>query len=75
MPSIFIYFHQMFGILIQNLYFQDKESVRNLVKLIDKCHRYIFTRIKASAVDFSKIVGLVDWDYYRYPFLVIYSKL
>ncbi|KAL9313081.1 hypothetical protein ACSQ67_018533 [Phaseolus vulgaris] len=49
---------------------QDKESVGNLVKLIDKCNGYIFTGIEGSAVEFSKIaVGAVDWDYYRYPFL------
>ncbi|XP_073153945.1 GPN-loop GTPase QQT1 [Henckelia pumila] len=45
---------------------QDKESVGNLVKLIDKCNGYIFAGIEASAVEFSKIaVGPVDWDYYR----------
>ncbi|KAF3624043.1 GPN-loop GTPase 2 [Capsicum annuum] len=48
---------------------QDKESVGNLVKLIDKSNGYIFAGIDASAVGFSKIaVGPVDWDYYRYPF-------
>ncbi|QCE16457.1 GPN-loop GTPase 2 [Vigna unguiculata] len=50
---------------------QDKESVGNLVKVIDKCNGYIFTGIEASAVEFSKIaVGPVDWDYYRYPFFL-----
>ncbi|KAL3340347.1 hypothetical protein AABB24_028800 [Solanum stoloniferum] len=45
---------------------QDKESVGNLVKLIDKSNGYIFAGIDASAVEFSKIaVGPVDWDYYR----------
>lgn len=49
--------------------FQDKESVGNLVKLIDKTNGYVFAGIDASAVEFSKIaVGPVDWDYYRYPF-------
>ena len=49
--------------------FQDKESVGNLVKLIDKSNGYIFAGIEESAVEFSKIaVGPVDWDYYRYPF-------
>ncbi|PHT51018.1 hypothetical protein CQW23_10765 [Capsicum baccatum] len=48
---------------------QDKESIGNLVKLIDKSNGYIFAGIDASAVGFSKIaVGPVDWDYYRYPF-------
>ncbi|XP_021687295.2 GPN-loop GTPase QQT1 isoform X3 [Hevea brasiliensis] len=45
---------------------QDKESVGNLVKLIDKSNGYIFAGIDASAVEFSKIaVRPVDWDYYR----------
>ncbi|RDX65930.1 GPN-loop GTPase 2, partial [Mucuna pruriens] len=45
---------------------QDKESVGNLVKLIDKSNGYIFAGIEASAVEFSKIaIGPVDWDYYR----------
>nr|XP_018632812.1 GPN-loop GTPase QQT1 isoform X2 [Nicotiana tomentosiformis] len=45
---------------------QDKESVGNLVKLIDKTNGYVFAGIDASAVEFSKIaVGPVDWDYYR----------
>ncbi|XP_071925752.1 GPN-loop GTPase QQT1 isoform X2 [Coffea arabica] len=45
---------------------QDKESVGNLVKLIDKSNGYIFAGIEESAVEFSKIaVGPVDWDYYR----------
>lgn len=45
---------------------QDKESVGNLVKLIDKSNGYIFAGVDASAIEFSKIaVGPVDWDYYR----------
>ncbi|XP_026412443.1 GPN-loop GTPase QQT1-like isoform X1 [Papaver somniferum] len=45
---------------------QDKESVGNLVKLIDKSNGYIFAGIDASAVEFSKIaVCPLDWDYYR----------
>lgn len=45
---------------------QDKESVGNLVKLIDKSNGYIFAGIEGSAVEFSKIaVGSTDWDYYR----------
>ncbi|XP_075511863.1 GPN-loop GTPase QQT1-like isoform X2 [Primulina tabacum] len=48
---------------------EDKVSVGNLVKLIDKSNGYIFAGIEASAIEFSKItVGPVDWDYYRYPF-------
>ncbi|XP_068656364.1 GPN-loop GTPase QQT1 isoform X2 [Aristolochia californica] len=45
---------------------QDKESVGNLVKLIDKSNGYIFLGIESSAVEFSKIAaGPTDWDYYR----------
>ncbi|KAI3785143.1 hypothetical protein L1987_44256 [Smallanthus sonchifolius] len=53
----------------QKLTFMDKESVTNLVRLIDKTNGYIFQDIDASAVEFSKIaIGQTDWDYYRYPF-------
>ncbi|VAH63355.1 unnamed protein product [Triticum turgidum subsp. durum] len=49
---------------------QDKESVGNLVKLIDKSNGYIFSSIDSSAVEFSKIAAApLDWDYYRYPLL------
>ncbi|KAJ3684717.1 hypothetical protein LUZ61_013881 [Rhynchospora tenuis] len=45
---------------------QDKESVGNLVKLIDKSNGYIFSSIDSSAIEFSKIAaGPLDWDYYR----------
>ncbi|CAN1135659.1 GPN-loop GTPase QQT1 [Linum perenne] len=45
---------------------QDKESVGNLVKLIDQSNGYIFAGIDASAVEFSKVaVRQADWDYYR----------
>ncbi|KAI8542020.1 hypothetical protein RHMOL_Rhmol08G0106700 [Rhododendron molle] len=47
----------------------DKESVGNLVKLIDKSNGYIFASIEGSVVEFSKIAAApVDWDYFRYPF-------
>ena len=42
------------------------------MKLIDKTNGYIFSGIEASAVEFSKIaVGPLDWDYYRYPCLLL----
>ena len=42
------------------------------MKLIDKTNGYIFSSIEASAVEFSKIaVGPLDWDYYRYPCLLL----
>ncbi|VVB07546.1 unnamed protein product [Arabis nemorensis] len=52
---------------------QDKESVGNLVKLVDKTNGYIFSGIDASVVEYSKIaVGQTDWDYNRYPFIFSY---
>ncbi|MQL87383.1 hypothetical protein Taro_019905 [Colocasia esculenta] len=51
----------------------DKESVGNLVKLIDKSNGYIFAGIEGSVIEFSKIAAApLDWDYYRYPFPFIY---
>ncbi|KFK31225.1 hypothetical protein AALP_AA6G084600 [Arabis alpina] len=45
---------------------QDKESVGDLVKLIDKTNGYIFSGIDASVVEYSKIaVGQTDWEYNR----------
>eukprot|EP00252_Welwitschia_mirabilis_P008096 TRINITY_DN19800_c0_g1_i1.p1 TRINITY_DN19800_c0_g1~~TRINITY_DN19800_c0_g1_i1.p1 ORF type:complete len:270 (-),score=55.60 TRINITY_DN19800_c0_g1_i1:76-783(-) len=45
---------------------QDKESVGNLVKLIDKANGYVFSGIEGNVVEFSKIAaGPLDWDYYR----------
>ncbi|KAK1433148.1 hypothetical protein QVD17_10054 [Tagetes erecta] len=59
-----------FGLVnFTTLAIQDKESVTNLVRLIDRTNGYIFQGIDASAVEFSKIaIGQTDWDYYRYPF-------
>ncbi|KAL8231231.1 hypothetical protein R6Q57_001009 [Mikania cordata] len=56
-----------FGLVnFTTLAIQDKESVTNLVRLIDKTNGYIFQGIDASAVEFSKIaIGQTDWDYYR----------
>ncbi|XP_078433967.1 P-loop containing nucleoside triphosphate hydrolases superfamily protein isoform X2 [Wolffia australiana] len=45
---------------------QDKESVGNLVKLIDKSNGYVFAGVEGSVVEFSKIAAApLDWDYYR----------
>ncbi|CAH1421216.1 unnamed protein product [Lactuca virosa] len=59
-----------FGLVnFTTLAIQDKESVTNLVKLIDKTNGYIFQGIDATAVEFSKIaIAPTDWEYYRYPF-------
>ncbi|KAG8071021.1 hypothetical protein GUJ93_ZPchr0006g44769 [Zizania palustris] len=51
---------------------QNKESVGNLVKLIDKSNGYIFSSIDSSVVEFSKIAAApLDWDYYRYPYCLL----
>lgn len=66
--SLEIQSHLEFPLPTWMLICQDKESVGNLVKLIDKCNGYIFAGIEGSAIEFSKIaVGPLDWDYYRYP--------
>ncbi|KMZ67714.1 GPN-loop GTPase [Zostera marina] len=45
---------------------QDRESVGNLVKLIDKTNGYIFAGIQGSIVEFSKIAAApLDWEYNR----------
>ncbi|XP_073003418.1 GPN-loop GTPase QQT1 isoform X1 [Typha latifolia] len=63
-----------FGLVnFSTLDIQDKESVGNLVKLIDKSNGYIFSSIEGSVVEFSKIAAApLDWDYYRYPFLMVH---
>uniref|UniRef100_A0ACD5VY27 Uncharacterized protein n=1 Tax=Avena sativa TaxID=4498 RepID=A0ACD5VY27_AVESA len=49
---------------------QGKESVGNLVKLIDKSNGYIFSSIDSSAIELSKVAAApLDWDYYRYPLM------
>ncbi|KAL0909861.1 hypothetical protein M5K25_020768 [Dendrobium thyrsiflorum] len=54
----------------------DKESVGNLVKLIDKSNGYIFSGIEGSVVEFSKIAAApLDWEYYRYPFMLDFLLL
>lgn len=56
-------------LMLSVLVFQDKESVGELVKLIDKSNGYIFAGIDASVVEYSKIsVRQTDWEYNRYPF-------
>ncbi|XP_042418533.1 GPN-loop GTPase QQT1-like [Zingiber officinale] len=56
-----------FGLVnFSTLDIQDKESVGNLVKQIDKSNGYIFDSIQGSVVEFSKIAAApLDWDYYR----------
>lgn len=58
---------QNFGLVnFTTLDIQDKESVGNLVKLIDKSNGFIFSGIEGSVVEFSKIAAApLDWDYYR----------
>eukprot|EP00250_Pteridium_aquilinum_P015602 c22668_g1_i1 orf=148-1059(+) len=45
---------------------QDKESVANIVKLIDKCNGYVFSSIEGDINEFMKLAARdIDWDYYR----------
>ncbi|KAJ7525523.1 hypothetical protein O6H91_17G054700 [Diphasiastrum complanatum] len=45
---------------------QDKESVMDIVKLIDKSNGYVFAGIEGNINEFNKIAaGPLDWDYYR----------
>nr|XP_043616224.1 GPN-loop GTPase QQT1-like [Erigeron canadensis] len=64
-----------FGLVnFSTLAIQDKESVSNLGKLIDKTNGYIFQGIDATAVGFSKIaIAPTDWEYHKYPFIFLHS--
>lgn len=47
---------------------QDKESVYEVVKLVDKSNGYVFAGIEGNVTEFSKVAaGDTDWSYYQYP--------
>jgi hypothetical protein len=47
---------------------QDKESVYEVAKLVDKSNGYIFAGIEGDVKEFSKIAaGDTDWSYNKYP--------
>jgi hypothetical protein len=45
---------------------QDKESVMDILKLIDKSNGYVFAGIEGNITEFNKIAAApLNWDYYR----------
>lgn len=47
---------------------QDKESVMDILKIIDKSNGYVFKGIEGNINEFYKIdAAPLNWDYYRYP--------
>lgn len=47
---------------------QDKESVMDILKIIDKSNGYVFKGIEGNINEFYKIAAApLNWDYYRYP--------
>ena len=54
---------------VRLLYMQDKESVANVIKVIDKANGYIFNQADHNiAALMSSAVG-ADFDYFKYPFI------
>lgn len=53
------------------IYVQDKESVMELLKIIDKSNGYVFRGIEGNINEFSKLAAApTNWDYDRYPFIL-----
>jgi hypothetical protein len=49
---------------------QDKESVMDLLKIIDKSNGYVFRGIEGNINEFNKLAAApTKWDYDRYPFI------
>ena len=47
---------------------QDKESVYEVVKLVDKSNGYVFAGIEGDVTELSKVAaGDTNWNYYKYP--------
>lgn len=55
------------------LAFQGRESVGDLVKVIDESRGYIFAGVETSAVEFSKTAVGPRRDYYRYSSTIEFS--
>lgn len=54
---------------------QDKESVANVIKIIDKANGYIFNQADHNiAALMSSAVG-ADFDYFKYPFIKFKSVM
>ncbi|CAI5464525.1 unnamed protein product [Closterium sp. Yama58-4] len=58
-----------FGLVsFETLNIQDKESVSNLIRTIDRANGYVFAGIEASAAEYSKIATRsMQWEEERYP--------
>ncbi|GBG78431.1 hypothetical protein CBR_g26460 [Chara braunii] len=56
-----------FGLVnFTTLNIQDKESVNDLMKLVDKSNGYVFAGIEGNINEFCKVAaGPLNWDYYR----------
>ncbi|CAK9234220.1 unnamed protein product [Sphagnum troendelagicum] len=55
---------------------QDKESVMDILKLIDKSNGYVFAGIEGNITEFNKIAAApLNWDYYRYPLPFFFIQL
>ncbi|KAG0582050.1 hypothetical protein M758_3G029100 [Ceratodon purpureus] len=51
---------------------QDKESVMDLLKIIDKSNGYVFRGIEGNINEFNKLAAApTKWDYDRYPFIFL----
>jgi hypothetical protein len=59
-----------------NFFAQDKESVMDILKLIDKSNGYVFAGIEGNITEFNKIAAApLNWDYYRYPLPFFFIQL
>uniref|UniRef100_A0A7I4C3J4 GPN-loop GTPase 2 n=1 Tax=Physcomitrium patens TaxID=3218 RepID=A0A7I4C3J4_PHYPA len=52
---------------------QDKESVMDLLRIIDKSNGYVFRGIEGNINEFNKLAAApTKWDYDRYPFFFVF---
>jgi hypothetical protein len=50
------------------MYAQDKESVLDVVRIVDKSNGYVFKGHEGNIDAYNRVAsGAVNWDYYRYP--------
>ncbi|CAM6089107.1 unnamed protein product [Calypogeia fissa] len=58
-----------FGLVnFTTLNIQDKESVMDLVRLVDKSNGYVFAGMEGNIDAYNRVAaGPQNWDYYRYP--------
>ncbi len=69
-------FNTGWNICARNFFAQDKESVMDILKLIDKSNGYVFAGIEGNITEFNKIAAApLNWDYYRYPLPFFFIQL